>query len=122
LKNGYEVYNASPEDYLASADLASLLQKRRIAVSPTLLRKLFLLCWHLSRGRIPTPRGAWKCVSYPIVVDGSALTESYGYRYRFTSVDALMACAGRHLAIAAASAAFVGGHQGKERPVPSKPG
>jgi nucleoside-diphosphate-sugar epimerase len=94
-KGGYEVFNAAPPDYLASADLASLLQKRRIIVSPTLLRRVFALCWRLSRGRVPTPRGAWKFLTYPIAVDGSALTESYHYRYRFSSADALMARAGR---------------------------
>jgi nucleoside-diphosphate-sugar epimerase len=89
-KEGYEVFNASPEDYLASADLASLLQKRRIVVSPALLRGLFMLCWRISRGGIPTPRGAWKFLTYPIAVDGSALTQTYNYRYQFTSADALM--------------------------------
>jgi nucleoside-diphosphate-sugar epimerase len=108
-KDGYEVFNASPEDYLASTDLAALLQKRRIIVSPGLLRRLFALSWHLSRGRVPTPRGAWKFLTYPIAVDGSALTERYGYRYRFTSVDALMARAGRYRA-----SVSMGGHQGNE--------
>jgi nucleoside-diphosphate-sugar epimerase len=100
--DGYEVFNASPEDYLASADLASLLQKRTITIPPVLLRGLFALCWRISRGRIPTPRGAWKFLTYPIVVDGSALADTYNYRYHFTSADALMARAGRHPAIAAA--------------------
>jgi nucleoside-diphosphate-sugar epimerase len=110
--DGYEVFNASPEDFLASADLALLLQKRRIIVSPALLRRLFTLCWRLSRGRVPTP-GAWKFLTYPIAVDGSALTKSYGFRYRFTSTDALMARAGRHLAIAAAPMVE---HQASESP------
>jgi nucleoside-diphosphate-sugar epimerase len=108
---GYEVFNASPEDYLASGDLAALLQKRRIVVSPALLRSLFVLCWRISRGRIPTPKGAWKFLTYPIAVDGSLLTQTYNYRYQFTSADALMARAGRHCAIAAAS---IAGSQGKE--------
>jgi UDP-glucose 4-epimerase len=97
-KQGYEVFNASPEDYLTAGDLASLLRKRTIFVPPILLRGLFALCWHASRGRIPTPRGAWKFVTFPIAVDGSSLTRAYGYRYRFTSADALMARSGRHLA------------------------
>lgn len=97
LKEGYEVLNASPDDYLASGDLAALLNKRAITIPPALLRALFALCWHVSRGRIPTPRGAWKFLSYPVAVDGSHLTRTYGYRYRFTSADALMARAGRHL-------------------------
>jgi nucleoside-diphosphate-sugar epimerase len=97
-KRGYEVFNASPEDYLAARDLASLLGKRPIILPPALLRWLFALCWHASRGRIPTPRGAWKFVTFPIAVDGSALTRAYGCRYRFTSAAALMARSGRHLA------------------------
>ncbi len=110
-KDTYEVFNASPEDYLASANLASLLQKRRMIIPPALLRTLFALCWRLSRGRVPTPRGAWKFLTYPIAVDSSALTETYGYRYRFTSADALLARAGRHFAIAAAPMVE---HQGKQ--------
>jgi UDP-glucose 4-epimerase len=97
-KAGYEVFNASPEDYLTAGDLASLLRKHTIFVPPILLRGLFALCWHASRGRIPTPRGAWKFVTFPIAVDGSLLTRTYGYRYRFTSAEALMARSGRHLA------------------------
>jgi UDP-glucose 4-epimerase len=97
-RQSYEVFNASPEDYLAANDLASLLGKRTITVPTVLLRGLFALCWHGSRGRIPTPRGAWKFVTFPIAVDGSALTRAYGCRYQFTSADALMARSGRHLA------------------------
>jgi UDP-glucose 4-epimerase len=96
-RRGYEVFNASPEDYLAANELASLLGKRTVVVPPALLRGLFALCWHASRGRIPTPRGAWKFVTFPIAVDGSALTRAYGWRYQFTSAEALMARSGRHL-------------------------
>jgi nucleoside-diphosphate-sugar epimerase len=110
-KAGYEVFNASPEDYLAADDLALLLRKRTVLVSPTLLRGFFALCWHASRGRIPTPRGAWKFVSFPIAVDGSSLTRVYGYRYRFTSVEALMARSGRHLAGAHAATVAVAADQ-----------
>jgi nucleoside-diphosphate-sugar epimerase len=95
-KSGYEVFIASPDDYLAAGDLASLVGKRVVVVPKTLLRGLFALCWHGSRGRIPTPKGAWKFVTYPVAVDGSALTRTYGYRYRFTSAQALLARAGQH--------------------------
>ena len=106
-KRGYEVFNASPEDYLAADDLASLLRKRTVFVPPILLRGLFALCWHASRGRIPTPRGAWKFVTFPIAVDGSFLTRTYSYRYRFTSAEALMARSGRHFACANAATVAV---------------
>jgi UDP-glucose 4-epimerase len=97
-KTGYEVLNASPDDYLASEDLGRLLGKRVVVVPPALLRGLFALGWHGSRGRVPTPKGAWKFLTYPVAVDGSALTRAYGHRYRFSSADALMARSGRHLA------------------------
>ena len=97
-KEGYQVFNASPEDYLTADHLALLLRKRTVLLPPTLLRGLFALCWHASRGRIPTPGGAWKFVTFPIAVDGSFLTRTYGYRYRFTSTEALMARSGRHFA------------------------
>ncbi|HEX5078183.1 MAG TPA: NAD-dependent epimerase/dehydratase family protein [Geminicoccaceae bacterium] len=112
-RRGYDVFNAAPEDYLAAGDLAALLRKRMAIVPQPLLRGLFPLCWHASRGRVPTPPGAWKFVTFPIAVDGSALTRAYGYRYRFTSTEALTARSGRHLAeidattIAAAPAAIV---------------
>jgi nucleoside-diphosphate-sugar epimerase len=97
-RHAYEVFNAAPEDFLASSDLASLLGKRTVVVPPALLRGLFALCWHASRGRVPTPNGAWRFVTFPIAVDGSALTRSYGCRYQFTSAEALTARSGRHLA------------------------
>jgi UDP-glucose 4-epimerase len=93
---GYEVFNVSPRDYLASQDLASFLGKRAVIIPPLLLRSTFALCWHASRGRVPTPRGAWRFVTYPIAVNGTRLTETYGYEYRFTSADALLAQCGRH--------------------------
>jgi UDP-glucose 4-epimerase len=95
-QQSYEVFNASPEDYLAAGDLASLLGKRTVVLPPAMLRGLFALCWHASHGRIPTPRGAWKFVTFPVAVDGSALTRTYGCRYQFTSAQALMARSGRH--------------------------
>ena len=97
-KAGYEVFNASPDHYLASKDLGRLLGKRVVVVPKAVLRGLFALCWHGSRGRIPTPKGAWKFVTFPVAVDGSALTRTYAYHYRFTSAEALLARAGQHAA------------------------
>jgi hypothetical protein len=57
-------------------------------VHPYLVRFVFFLAWHATRGRIPTGRGLWRSYSYPVVVDGSALTKAYGYRYRYGTKDA----------------------------------
>lgn len=96
INPGIEVYNASPEDYLTAADLGRLLGKRPFIVPPVLLRMAFAALWRMSRGRIPTPPAAWKFLTYPIAVDGARLTRAYGYRYRFSSREALLAERGRY--------------------------
>jgi nucleoside-diphosphate-sugar epimerase len=95
-KSGLEVFNVAPDDYLTSTDLASLLNLRPLVIPPFLLRVLFWLVWHGSQGRIATAPGAWKTLSYPIAVDPSRLAREYGYRCRFSSIDALTARKGRH--------------------------
>jgi hypothetical protein len=43
-----------------------------------------------------TPSGAWRMLTYPIRVDGSRLTREYGYEYRYSSLQALVAKEGRY--------------------------
>ena len=43
-----------------------------------------------------TPAGAWKFLSYPIRVDGARLQRDYGFAYRYSSLQALMAREGRN--------------------------
>jgi nucleoside-diphosphate-sugar epimerase len=93
---GYEVFNVSPADFLDSAALGRLFNKRVVVLPPALLRALFLLTWHGSRGAVTTPGGAWKFLTYPIRVDGSRLTQAYGYGYRYSSLQALIAQEGRY--------------------------
>lgn len=60
--------------------MARMFGKRTLRIHPQLIRLAFFILWHGSRGRIPASRGSWKAYSYPINVDGSKLTETYGYR------------------------------------------
>jgi UDP-glucose 4-epimerase len=93
---GYQVFNVSPPDFLDSTSIGRLFNKRVVPLPPLLLRALFWLLWHGTRGAITTPAGAWRFLSYPIRVDGSHLQRTYGYQYRYSSHQALMAREGRH--------------------------
>lgn len=104
--SGYQVLNVSPPDFLDAAALGRLFNKRVVALPPALLKALFSLTWHGSRGAMTTPSGAWRMLSYPIRVDGSRLTREYGYQYRFSSLQALLAREGRYAGPFAPAAGF----------------
>jgi hypothetical protein len=89
--DGYEVLNVSPPDYLDAAYLGRIFGKRIMVLPPALLKTLFWLTWHGTRGALTTPAGAWKFLSYPIRVDGSRLAKVHGYHYRYSSRQALEA-------------------------------
>ena len=94
--HGIDVFNVSPQDYLSVHDLGRLFKKRVLLVPPILLRPLFWLLWHGTRGVVTTPPGAWRFLSYPIRVDGSRLKEVHGYECRYSSLEALMAEIGNY--------------------------
>jgi nucleoside-diphosphate-sugar epimerase len=93
---GYQVFNLSPPDFLDATSIGRLFDKRVVPLPPLLLRALFGLLWHGTRGAVTTPAGAWKFLSYPIRVDGSRFQRTYGYEYRYSSLQALMAREGRY--------------------------
>jgi nucleoside-diphosphate-sugar epimerase len=100
LKAQYTVLNACPPgDVVLGEDMARAFGKRAIPVHPQLIRLVFFLVWHGTRGRMSTSPGAWQSYSYPIAVDGSKLTNEYGYRYRMGCLDALTKDEGRHSAV-----------------------
>lgn len=89
VKHEYEAFNICPPGpVVRGSDMARAVGKRTIPVHPYLIRVAFFFMWHLTRGKIPTGRGAWRGYSYPIAVDGSKLTKMYGYQYKYQSYDA----------------------------------
>lgn len=86
---GYEIFNICPPGKpVFAADMAQAVGKKVLPIAPWVMRVGNFFAWHLTRGKIPTGRGAWKSYSYPIAVDGSKVTRVLGYTYKHNSFDA----------------------------------
>jgi nucleoside-diphosphate-sugar epimerase len=97
LKKPYEAFNICPPGpVVRSKDMAHAVGKKVFLVHPQLIRLVFFIMWHGTRGRVPTSRGGWKSYSYPIAVDGSKLTREYGFQYSAPSLDAFYYTNGRY--------------------------
>ncbi len=93
---GYSVFIIAPNDYVLAKEMARVFKKMILRVPAVLVRWAFFIAWHLTRGKIPTGRGAWKFFCYPIPVDGSKITEEVGYEYSYSSIEALSRDEGRY--------------------------
>jgi len=86
---GYEIFNICPPGpVVLGADMARAVGKKQLSIYPWMARVAFSVFWHLTRGKIPTGRSAWRSYSYPIAVDGSKVTRMLGYTYKYAGPDA----------------------------------
>ncbi len=87
--NSPSIFNICPQGpVVLGSDMARAVGKRNIRIYPWMVRVAFFFFWHLTRGKVPTGRGAWKGYSYPIAVDGSKVTKELGYEYKYGGYDA----------------------------------
>ncbi len=91
LKNDFDIFNACPPGPVVTGkDMAEAVGKKSIMVNPYLIRVVFFFMWNLTLGKIPTSKGGWKSYSYPIAVDGTKMTQMYGYGYKWQSKQAFV--------------------------------
>jgi len=91
LKNKFDIFNACPPGPVVTGkDMADAVGKKTISVHPYLIRIVFFFMWNLTLGKIPTSKGGWKSYSYPIAVDGSKISNIYGYKYKWQSKEAFV--------------------------------
>lgn len=83
-----ESFNLAPNDYLTARDIADALGKRTVRLPAWLVDASMRTLWHLTRGRVPTPRGSIDFYRYPINLDGGKITK-LGFSYRYSSAECL---------------------------------
>ncbi len=94
--HAFNAFNLCPPGpFLRAKDMAEAVGKRILPVRPFMVRFVFFLFWHLSFGKIPTSPGGWKSYSYPILADGSKIERTYGYKYKYQSLEAFKNLTGR---------------------------
>jgi nucleoside-diphosphate-sugar epimerase len=97
LDGEYEVFNITPPgEPVFAENMAQAVGKKILKIKPWMARIAFFFFWHATRGKIPTCPGSWRYYSYPVLMDGTRLTQRYGYVYAYESRDAFQFTDGRY--------------------------
>ncbi len=86
----YEVYNLAPPDYLLFSEIAKMFKKITLPLPKFLVRLIWRLSWHLTRGRIPLSPDSANSFIYPIILDGAKITQQTKFQYQYNSSEALL--------------------------------
>jgi nucleoside-diphosphate-sugar epimerase len=93
----YEVFNlAPPGEPVRARHMARAVGKKVLPVAPWMVRVVYFIFWHLTRGKIPTGRGVWRFYSYPVLIDGGKISRECHYTYRYDSLTAFQTTPGRY--------------------------
>lgn len=89
-------YNVGPPNTIHPREIASIMGGKMIGLNPRLLRTLTGLGWTLRlRFLSEAPRSMIDFIQYPCVMDGTKIERETGFRYLYSSRDAVEALAGR---------------------------
>lgn len=96
-QGGYDVLNITPPGApVLAQEMARAVGKKVLMIWPWMVFLAHFFFWHVTQGKIPTGRGVWRFYSYPVVMDGTKITNQYGYVYAHSSGDAFRHTAGRY--------------------------
>ncbi len=95
IEGAYDVFNITPlGEPVFAPDMAKVVGKKILPVTPSFVRLAFFFFWHATRGRIPTCPGGWRFYSYPVLMSGEKLAKIYTCKY--SSKDAFQYTDGRY--------------------------
>lgn len=78
----YEVFNLTPTgEPVYAEEMAKIVGKEILFLSPWMVRLAFWSCWHGTIGRIPTCAGSWRFYAYPLLMSGDKLSAIYQCQY-----------------------------------------
>lgn len=91
----YEVFNLTPTgEPVYAEEMAKIVGKEVLLLPAWMIRFVFWICWHVTRGKIPTCSGSWRFYAYPILMSGDKLSAIYSCRY--SSKEAISYTSGRY--------------------------
>lgn len=85
-----EIFNIAPRDFLTAKDIAEALNKKTIKFPACLLKTALAIFWPISFGKLIPPSSVNSLI-FPIKIDGGKITNKIGFKYKYSSKQALLA-------------------------------